>query len=344
MKTLDDRFFKVVRDYLTIYLPRQKAYSKNTIKAYADTINLLRLFMESKKGRHFTEITFSILTKDIIIDYLDWIEKARGCSVSTRNYRLTVIKAFYKYAAMENPALMAPYIELKKIPAKKTSVAPVEFLSEKALKVLLTIPDTNNKRGLRNQFIMILLYDTGARIQELLDLKIKDINLDSEIPCVYLTGKGQKTRAVPLQEKTISHLNNYLTYFHPKDSWNVNRYLFYTVIHGQHCRMSGDNVAAFFKKYAKTGKEKCSEIPERVYPHLLRHTKAMHLYQAGIPLSYIKDFLGHTNINTTDRYAFADVSMMRKALQQISKPTDEFEEKGLWEDNEELILKLCGLK
>jgi integrase/recombinase XerD len=344
MKALDDKFFKVVRDYLTIYLPRQKANSKNTIKAYAESINLHRLFMENEKGIRFTEITFSILTRDVITDYLDWVEEVRGCSMSTRNYRLTVIKAFYKYAAMENPALVELYIELKKIPAKKTSLAPVDFLSEKALKVLFTIPDTSNNRGIRNQFIMIFSYDTGARIQELLDLKIKDINLDSEVPCVYLTGKGQKTRAVPLQEKTIRHLNNYFSHFHPKNTWNANQYLFYTVIHGQHCRMSEDNVAAFLKKYAKSGNEKCSEIPDRVYPHLFRHTKAMHLYQAGIPLSYIKDFLGHTNINTTDRYAFADVSMMRKALEKISNSSDELEEKGVWEDNEELILKLCGLK
>jgi integrase/recombinase XerD len=233
---------------------------------------------------------------------------------------------------------------LKKIPAKKTSSAPVDFLSEKALKVLFTMPDTSNKRGIRNQFIMIFLYDTGARIQELLDLKIKDINLDSEVPCVYLTGKGQKTRAVPLQEKTIRHLNNYLSHFHPKKTWNANKNLFYTVIHGQQSRMSEDNVAAFLKKYSKYGKEQCPEIPDRVYPHLFRHTKAMHLYQAGIPLSYIKDFLGHTNINTTDRYAFADVSMMRKALEKVSNTSDITEEKGIWEDNEELILKLCGLK
>lgn len=105
-----------------------------------------------------------------------------------------------------------------------------------------------------------------------------------------------------------------------------------------------DNVVIFLKKYAKSGKENCSEIPDRVYPHLFRHTKAMHLYQAGIPLSYIKDFHGHTNINTTDRYAFADVSMMRKALKQISSSSDVLEEKGIWEDNEQLILKLCGLK
>jgi integrase/recombinase XerD len=110
MRAFDDKFFKVVRDYLTIYLPRQKAYSKNTIKAYAESINLLRLFLEIQKGIRFTEITFSILNKDVIIEYLDWIEKVRGCSISTRNYRLTVIKAFYKYAALENPALMALYL------------------------------------------------------------------------------------------------------------------------------------------------------------------------------------------------------------------------------------------
>lgn len=344
MKTIDDKFFKAVRDYLTIYLPRQKAYSANTIKAYAETINLLRVFMENQKHIRFTDITFSTINKDVISEYLDWIETVRGCSVLTRNYRLTVIKAFFKYAAMENPALIDPYIELKKIPLKKAAVTPVEFFSEKALKTMFTQPDTSNKRGIRNRFIMIFLYDTGAHIQEFLNLKIKDISLDSEVPFVYLTGKGQKTRAVPIQGKTIEHLNNYLSYFHPDSLRKAEKYLFYTVIHGKQNKMSVDNVAAFLRKYAKSAKEDCPEIPNRVYPHLFRHTKAMHLYQSGVPLSYIKDFLGHSNINTTDRYAFADVSMMKKALEKVSEISDTNDEIGVWEDNEDLILKLCGLK
>jgi integrase/recombinase XerD len=270
MKAIQDEFFNAVRNYLTIYLPRQKACSAHTIKAYSETINLLRIFMEEQKHVQFTKITFSILNKEVISEYLDWVEQVRGCSVSTRNYRLAVIKAFFKYAGMENPSLIAPYMQLKRIPNKKMPTAPVAFLSEQALKTLLAEPDRSQKRGLRNGFMMIFLYDTGARIQELLDLKVKDVSLSSNVPFVYLTGKGQKTRAVPLQEKTIKHLLNYLSHFHPEKARDEERYLFYTVIHGRHCRMSEDNVAAFVKNYGISAREKCPEVPDRVYPHLFR--------------------------------------------------------------------------
>ncbi|MDD2411259.1 MAG: tyrosine-type recombinase/integrase [Candidatus Methanomethylophilaceae archaeon] len=337
-------FHQLVRSYLTIYLPRQKAYSPNTIKAYSDTINLLRVFLAEKRHVRFTDITFSILNKALICEYLDWIENERGCSTTTRNHRLAILKAFYKYAAVQHPSLMASYTEIAAIPVKRTVTAPVAYLSERALRELIATPDASKQKGMRDRFAMIFLYETGARIQELLDVRIRDLSLGNEVPFVYLTGKGRKTRAVPLQGKTISHLNKYLQLFHPLSSRKADDHLFYTVVHGIRCRMSEDNVAAFLSKYAARAKVRCPEVPERVFPHLFRHTKAMHLYQAGIPLSYIKDFLGHANVSTTDRYAFADVSMMRKALDRVSKGAGALEETGNWEGDEDMILRLCGLK
>ena len=139
---------------------------------------------------------------------------------------------------------------------------------------------------------MILLYDTGARIQEILDLKLRDIHLNDQTPCIYLTGKGNKMRAVPLMDKTISHLHVYLKIFYPDMDIKNDSSLFYTLIKGQKGRMSDDNVSCFLKRYAKSAHQVCSEVPLRMHAHLFRHTRAMHLYQAGIPLSYIKDFLG----------------------------------------------------
>jgi site-specific recombinase XerD len=190
---------------------------------------------------------------------------------------------------------------------------------------------------------MILLYDTGARIREMLDLKLNDIHLKDQTPCIYLTGKGNKTRTVPMMDKTIDHLQQYMKLFHPEADQNSNPYLFYTVIRGVKGKMSDDNVSCFLKRYAKSGHELCSEIPLRMHAHLFRHTRAMHLYQAGIPLSYIKDFLGHVSVNTTDIYASTDTSMMKAALEKIS---DGQASKSIpiWRDNEEMILKLCGLK
>jgi integrase/recombinase XerD len=204
---------------------------------------------------------------------------------------------------------------------------------------------TGEYSGRRDRFLMILLYDTGARIREILDLKLKDIHLNDQTPCIYLTGKGNKTRAVPLMDKTIAHLHEYMKIFHPDGYLKNDQYLFYTLIKGLKGKMSDDNVSCFLKRYAESAHQVCSEIPLRMHAHLFRHTRAMHLYQSGIPLSYIKDFLGHVSIDTTDIYASTDTSMMRAALEKINTGDDEQTSKvvPVWQDNEEMILKLCGL-
>ena len=340
----DDRFFKYVRGFLTIFLPKNKCYSDNTIKGYRDAINLFRKFMLDEKSIHFTEISFDKIDHDLVYEFLTWLQNTRGCKISTKNHRLAALKSFFLYCANEDPSLMAVYMEVQKVKQQRVARSSVKYMSETALKILLEQPDVNTRCGSRDRFFMILLYDTGARIQEILDLKLKDIHLNDQAPCIYLTGKGNKTRAVPIMDKTIAHLDKYMKNFHPNS--DNNQYLFYTKIKGQKGKMSDDNVSCFLKKYAKLASRVCSEIPPRMHAHLFRHTRAMHLYQAGIPLSYIKDFLGHVSVNTTDIYAFTDTSMMRVALEKVSKRNDEttIEEIPIWKENEDMILKLCGLK
>ncbi len=342
----DDSFFKHVRGFLTVYLPKNKCCSLHTVKAYRDTLNLFRHFLQQKKGIAFTRIRFDVITHEVVYDFLAWLQDARGCHAATKNHRLAALKSFLHYCAIEEPALMAIYLDIQHIHLQKIARPRVDYLSEAALKVLLEQPDPQTHRGLRDRFLMILLYDTGARIQELLDLTLKDFHLNDSIPCLYLTGKGNKTRPVPLMDKTIAHLQVYLNTFHPAVDLATNRPLFYTLHQGQPGRMSADNVAWFLRRYAKAAHQACSEVPLRLHAHLFRHTRAMHLYQAGIPLSYIKDFLGHVSINTTDIYAAADPSMLRAALEKIAKrePGPASAAAPLWQDNEEMILKLCGLK
>ena len=162
-------------------------------------------------------------------------------------------------------------------------------------------------------------------------------------PSIYLTGKGGKMRVVPLLHKTIEHCVFYMNHYNPQEKLHNEDYLFYTVIKGKVGKMSPDNVASFLKRYGEMAKQQCPEVPERVHPHLIRHTKAMHLYQLGMPLSYIKDFLGHVSINTTSIYAKADVSMLKAALEK-AQPNSEHQPTPDWLDDEETLLKLCGLK
>jgi integrase/recombinase XerD len=342
----DDSFFKHVRGFLTIFLPKNKCCSPHTVKAYRDTLNLFRQFLREEKKIAFTQISFELIDHEMIYEFLAWLQNTRGNAASTKNHRLVALKSFLHYCAMEDPALMAIYMDVQMVRSQRVVRNRVEYLSETALKVLLEQPNTTTQRGMRDRFIMILLYDTGARIQEILDLKLRDIHLNAAIPCIYLTGKGNKTRAVPLMEKTIAHLQAYLKTFHPNGDRSNDSYLFFTQIKGQTGRMSADNVSCFLKRYAASAHQVCPEVPLRMHAHLFRHTRAMHLYQAGIPLSYIKDFLGHVSINTTDIYASTDTSMMKAALERIAQDSGKLgtREEPIWQDNEELILTLCGLK
>jgi site-specific recombinase XerD len=342
----DDRFFKYVRGFLTVFLPKNKCCSNNTVKAYRDTINLFRKFLSEEKGIPFTKINFDKINHELIYEFLAWLQNTRQCGPSTKNLRLAALNIFFHYCAMEDSTLMAIYMDIQEVSPQRVVRNRVEYMSEVALKTLLEQPNSNTRRGLRDRFFMIFLYDTGARIQEILDLKLKDFHLNDHTPCIYLTGKGNKMRAVPLMDKTIAHLNEYLKNFHPDGFRQNDQYLFYTTIKGQTGKMSEDNVSCFLKRYAKLAHQVCSEVPLQMHAHLFRHTRAMHLYQSGIPLSYIKDFLGHVSVNTTDIYASTDTSMMREALEKISNgdETHNPKEKPVWQDNEELILKLCGLK
>jgi integrase/recombinase XerD len=342
----DDSFFKQVRGFLTVFLPKNKCYSKNTVKAYRDTINLFRKFLLDEKAMPFTDITFDRINHDVIYEFLAWLQNTRGCEATTKNHRLAALKSFFHYCAMEDPALMAIYMDIQRVTSQRVSRNRVEYMSETALKTMFAQPDIHTRCGMRDRFFMILLYDAGARIQEILDLKLKDFHLNDQPACLYLTGKGNKTRPVPLMDKTIAHFQEYTKLFHSDGLLKNDQYLFYTQIKGLKGKMSDDNVSCFLKRYAESAHRVCSDVPLRMHAHLFRHTRAMHLYQAGIPLSYIKDFLGHVSINTTDIYASADTSMMKAALEKVDKRDAEQVSKEIpvWQDNEELILKLCGLK
>jgi site-specific recombinase XerD len=270
--------------------------SPHTVKAYRDALQLFRRFLQDEKHLPLSQVTVDHLDHHTVADFLEWLRTTRHCGATTCNQRLAALKAFAKYVAQEDIALMAVYTEVSKVRAQRTASAPISYLSESALAALLAEPNQATPRGLRDQCLLVLLYDTGARIQELLHLRLGDVRWQESVPCVYLTGKGQKTRVVPLLPPTVQHLARYIERFHSAPAKH-DAALFYTIIKGHTSPLSADAVARFLQHYAQRARERCSEIPPRVHPHLLRHTRAMHLYQAGVPLSYIKDFLGVDGID-----------------------------------------------
>jgi site-specific recombinase XerD len=190
------------------------------------------------------------------------------------------------------------------------------------------------------------MYDTAARCQEVLDARLNDFVLNAKAPYVYLHGKGGKTRTVPLMPKTVQHYLAYLAVFHPEGKRHNDNFVFYTTIHGKTGQMSPDNVEHFMKLYGEKAKLACFDVPLRVHPHQLRHTRAIHLYRGGMPLALLSEFLGHANISTTQIYAYADTEMKRQAIQKACPENSDNaadSETPIWENNDAMIRKLYGL-
>jgi site-specific recombinase XerD len=344
MKIKDATFFKTIRGFLTVYLPKQKCASPNTIKSYRETLNLLLKFLDEKKKIPIHKASFSDLGHKTIGDFLEWLEKSRKCSISTRNQRLMAIKSFFKYAVLVDATQASFQVEMQKVPMKKSPSTIVEYLSQEGLKLLLSQPNAKNDRGLRDQVLMILMYDAALRCQEILDIKVQDIDLNTVSPSILVTGKGRKMRSVPITAKSAEHIKYYMQKFHPQQVECQNDYLFYTILHQERRQMSCDNVARFIKQYGKSARKKCRDIPENVHPHQLRHTRAIHLYRSGMPLPILAEFLGHADISTTQIYAYADTEMKRMAIKKAKGEELIDVPEAVWQTDEETIKRLYGLK
>lgn len=343
MKFTDENFFKIIRDFLNVYLPKQKCYSQNTVRSYRISLNLLVDYLTETKNMPLYRLSFEDMTAENINGFLNWLQTIRKCSPSTRNQRLMAIRSFLNYASGIDAAYASRQIEISHVPIQKTQGKIVEFLTEDALKALLAQPDCRKRIGIRNVFFMTLMYDTAARCQEMLDLKWRDFETDVPHPYVRLTGKGSKTRTVPLMDKTVDMLHLYASHFHCNTEHESDSFVFYTVIHGKHCQMSPDTVASFMKKYGAEAKKSCSNVPDRVHPHQLRHTRAIHLYRSGFPLALLAEFLGHTHVETTRVYAYADTEMKREAILKADPENLAVQEEALWKGDDEIIKKLYGL-
>lgn len=346
MKLRDEKFFEYLRDFLTVYLPRQRCFSPHTVKAYQDALNLFLDYLVKVKGIRLEKISFSTIDHLTLTDFIYWLETERKCGAKTVNHRLTCIRSFFKYVAVLHPVLAVHWHDLSKVPAKKIGKSrTMEFMSEPALKAVLEQPDITDKKGIRNLFYMILLYDSAARNSELLNLKIGDFAYDSNTPCVYLHGKGDKKRAVPVMRKTVEHFQRYMRLFHADSG--PNQYMFYTIRRGVKHQMSDDNVARFLKAYGAMAKQQCGEVPDKVHPHMFRRTRAMHLYRSGMPLALLSEWLGHEDPETTLIYAYADTEMKRQAIEKAtggSNPLVSGQIPAMWDGNDEMIRKLYGLR
>lgn len=309
MKPTD--FAKALSNYLGMYLPGQRNVSTNTIRSYRDTFKLLLMYCQQSHRRSVDRLCLKDIDKALVISFLDWLENDRGNGIATRNQRLACIHGFYRYLHIEDPTGLLQYQQILSIPSKKAPVATVSHLTPDALTLILAQPDTSISSGRRDLVLLSTLYDTGARVQELIDLSVRDVRFDPPA-IISLTGKGRKTRQVPLTTNTVSLLKQYIKEVFGDIGGTADRPLFHNRMHS---RLTRAGIAYILKKYVKQAREKSEIVPTNVSPHQMRHTKAMLLLQSGVNLIYIRDLLGHVDIATTEIYARADTEMKRIALE-----------------------------
>lgn len=309
MKPTD--FAKALSHYLGIYLPGQRNVSTNTIKSYRDTFKLFLIYCQESCHRSVDRLCLKDINKSLVVDFLDWLEQVRHNGISTRNQRLACIHGFYRYMHIEDPIGLLQYQQILSIPSKKAPATAVSHLTPEALTLILAQPDPSTTSGRRDLTLLSVLYDTGARVQELVDLKIRDVRFDPPA-IITLTGKGRKQRQVPLMLNTESLLKQYIGESFIELAGMSDQPLF---SNRMRTKMTRAGIAYIVKKYAAQARSISTIIPEKVTPHLFRHTKAMLLLQSGVNIIYIRDLLGHVDIATTEVYARADTEMKRKALE-----------------------------
>lgn len=311
-KIKDPHLFKSIKTFLTVYLPNIRAKSPNTIAAYRDVLNLFISFLKDTKNLNINEIMTEHFNCDNVMLFLEWLETARKNSITTRNQRLISIRAFCRYLTGENILTYDMYSQIQQIDKKPIADRMIkDILSIKDIKLILEMPDISKKTGVRDRFYIALLYDSGCRDQEILDLRLSDIQVNGDVSTLNIVGKGTKFRVTPLSKEVTSMFKQYILIFHP-DSIPKN-FLFYTTRKMITGKMSPDNVARFLNVYEKAAKVVNPTLPH-LHPHLFRHARAMHLYQAGMSLPLVSEWLGHSQLETSLIYAYADTEMKRAAV------------------------------
>ena len=292
-------FLEMLDKYLNNFIIEQKGLSPNTQRSYKFTFQLLIEFFYTTQQKKSDKLQFADLTYENITAFLDWLETTRSCSASTRNQRLAALKSFSAYAQLRNIDAATVFRQsVLKISNKKTVPNDLSFFTLDEVKYLLGAVE-NNALGCRNKAIIAFMYASGARAQEVCDIKVKDLTFSTAKATVILHGKGNKSRRITISEQPSKILLNYLKAV--KKYGMVNEYVFSSQMHSH---MTIACIEEIFKKYISIAKKQHPECFAGKYsPHTMRHTTATHMVEAGIPLLVIKNFLGHVSIETTQVYA-----------------------------------------
>ena len=304
-----------MKRFFSHYLPVQKGLSVNTMHAYRDAIKLLLCYAADTLGWSVDRLAVQDITEKVVIALLDHVEQERKCSPNTRNARLAAIRSLFAFIAREEPALLQQCQRIRAIPLKRTQHQTVDYLEEKEMQAILDAVDSNSRTGIRDSALLLLLYNTGARVSEIVELKLHDLRLDGAGQ-VHLLGKGKKHRSCPLWPETVTALQAYLEQRSTKEPGT--EYLF---LNANGAPITRFGIRYITNKYGAAAQDQCPSIKTKtINPHTIRHTTAMHLLRSGNDVNMVSYWLGHADINTTHIYLEIDMEMKRRMLEKAGAP------------------------
>ncbi len=338
MKPTD--FATLLNKYFIGYLTNERNLSANTISSYRDTFSQFICYCKSQENLPPEKLTIISLTPELLARFLATLE-SEGKSIATRNQRLAALKAFFKYVQLVMPEHMVTMQRLLSIKEKKRPKATVNFLTVEGIACLLKQPSAQTTNGYRDMLLLTVLYDSGARVSELTEIKIGDIRLEHPAT-IRLHGKGDKARIVPISPNTAGLIKNYLT----RNRLDLPHFSAELLFQSRaHQKLTRSGILYIVQKYASMARTQAAGlIPDKLTPHSIRHSKAMHLLQAGVNLVYIRDFLGHEYLKTTEVYARSDSRAKREAISKAySHHSDDVGFGKLWTEDDNLMAWLKQL-
>lgn len=338
----ETRFFSKTSEFFEVYLARQVLASIHTIRSYRAGLSVFFDYVTTVKGFSPRDFLFSECKFNLVLDFLQYMKETLHYAPGTANSRLAALRSYLEYVADDNIEVMSVYLAVLKVPTLKVPKEIRPIVKPGTLRLLLDAPE-NTKIGNRDRFVMTLLYDSGIRVGELQSITLGDITAGSGNWMILINGKGRKQRTIVLSDKASRHMDAYMNAWHSGNK-DPSRPLLYTVIHNNLSPMSTRNIERIFKKYGDMMRNEHIDIPETVYPHMFRRTRAENLYQQGVPIEQVSALLGHSMIETTrSYYASPSLEQMKAAIQKGIGPEPD-DCKHEWIGSVDEIKKKLGLK
>ncbi|MBI9093570.1 MAG: tyrosine-type recombinase/integrase [Sphaerochaeta sp.] len=330
-------FFLYSFEFLEVYLVRM-GRSIHTIESYRDTLTIFKRYIIEVKNIKLASFSFNDCTVDFVFDFLDSL-KTQGNAHSTLNHRLAGLNGYLAFASSKNIADEAIALRISTMRPYPVDIEEKIVLSEQQVSLILKqIPYT--KIGRRNRMLLLLLYESAARVSEIVHLRISNFHLNRENPYLHVLGKGRKERYIPIIEELAALLKEFIAFVVSSKDTDI---VFNTMLGGKCKELSVRSVQTMLQEYASMARKYDASIPEHVHPHMFRRSKATTIYQSGMPLEQVSTLLGHSQIETTRIYAKPSMEQLRKAIERIIPPEDLLEA-PLWKDREEEFARKLGLR